>query len=220
MPDLLTSAGRMRAYAYAMVIEHNAVNLLRQNFHAIDQQAYRSSQPTPGQIRARAKKLGLRSIVCLRGFPEDSPLKALEEEACEQAGVKLHYFRIFSRNVPTPEIVRGARELLESIQYPAMFHCKSGADRVGLFSTFYRHFIAGVPIESCEMLKFWPYGHIDGAKTGILDHFLECYVKYHRTHPVDFLTWVTEIMDAEAIKKSYRPSPWQNFLVDKVLNRE
>ena len=55
-------------------------------------------------------------------------------------------FTITSREVPSRERVLGARDLFASIEYPALMHCKSGADRAGIMSVFYAHFRLGLPI--------------------------------------------------------------------------
>lgn len=219
MMELNSMQGRLAAYLKAMVIEHNAVNLLRENFHQISPQAYRSSQPTPGQIHKRAKEYGIKTVVCLRGFGKNSALEALEREACEKEGVKFILFRAFSRAVPKTEMVRDAIELFETIEYPVMFHCKSGSDRVGLMSTLYLHLHEGIPLDQTDQLKFWPYGHIKGAKTGILDHFFECYLKASEDREIGLLEWMESEMDREEIKKSFQPSWFSNLLVDHILNR-
>lgn len=219
--NLNTFFGRVGATLWALFPEHAIVNVFRENFHPLSPRAFRSSQPTPAQIKRRVEKYGIKTVVNCRGFAKDSPLRELEEEACEKAGVKLVHFKIFSRKVPKPEDVRKAKELFDSIKYPVMFHCKSGSDRVGLMSTLFLHLKEGQPVEEIDQLKFWPYGHLKGARTGILDHFLECFTTYHKEHPeADLLQWAETAMDREQVKASFKLNPFTNFLVDKVLHRE
>ena len=55
----------------------------------------------------------------------------LEQEACDRYGVKQVYFVVWSREAPSREQVLGAKALFDELEYPAMMHCKSGADRAG-----------------------------------------------------------------------------------------
>ncbi len=42
-------------------------------------------------------------------------------------------------------MMRDARALFDRIEYPALFHCKSGADRVGLMAALYLFFKEASP---------------------------------------------------------------------------
>ena len=49
----------------------------------------------------------------------------------------------------------GAKRLFDEIEYPAMMHCKSGADRAGVMSVLYMHFRQKKPIsEALRQLDF------------------------------------------------------------------
>lgn len=219
--NIKTFRGRLGAYAWSMVVEHNIVNVFRDNFYQISPNAYRSSQPTPYQVIRRAKKYGIKTIVNVRGFPKNSPLHDLEQEACDKAGITLKHYKIYSRTIPRLEELKTLHALLNEIEYPVMFHCKSGADRVGIVSTLYLHWKEGIPLEETNMLKFWPYGHIKGAKTGILDYFIETFLTYKKEHPdAELLWWAENVMERESLRDSFKPEGFSTFIVDKVLNRE
>ena len=70
------------------------------------------------------------------------------------------------------------KRLIEDFETPALAHCKSGADRAGMFAVLYCHFRLGQPIEEAKAQLHWTYGHFRSAKTGILDHFFESYLRY------------------------------------------
>ena len=91
-------------------------------------------------------------------------------------------FRVYSRDTHTPEKIRGAKELFESIEYPAVMHCKSGADRTGIMGVLYRHFHMGDSIEKAmEQLEF-KYLHVKQGKTGMLDFFFKDYLTLSLIH--------------------------------------
>lgn len=204
-----------------MTVEHNFINLLRQNFHRVDEKTFRSSQPTPGQIEERVRRYGIKTVLNLRGFAKNSPLLELEQEACDRAGVKLKHFKITSRSIPTAEKLREAKALFEELEYPLMLHCKAGADRAGLMSSLYLHFHKGVPVEELDQLRLWPYGHIKDAKTGLLDLFFDSYIEYRkRGGEKDIISWLEEDVDRAQLAASFKPSLFTNILVEKILNRE
>jgi len=211
---------KIKNYLYAFFVERNYVNILYPNFHRLSENAYRSSQPTMSQLRNRVKRYGIKTVINLRGYSANSPLRRMEEEECESLGVKLHYFRLHSRGIPDPEQVRGAKELLESIEYPALFHCESGADRVGIMSSFYQHFIKKVPISELRELKFWPYGHIKYSNTGMIDFYFQSYLEYAKNQDISLLEWTENVMDKKELESSFKPYRFFDFLVDKIFRRE
>lgn len=217
----MTASISFKDYLHAMLAEHNIVSLFRLNFHAVDDNAYRSAQPTPGQIKKMARRYGIKTIVNLRGDRNNSPLQRLEQQACNKAGIRLVNFdQVFSRDIPRPEELQALKDILESIQYPALFHCTSGSDRAGLISTLYLHWVRQQPMDSIQQLKFWPYGHIKYAKTGILDYFIDEYIAYNRHTPIAFSDWINNVMDRMQLKNSFKTLSLANFLVDKILRRE
>src|SRR5690606_15612806 len=100
-----------------------------------------------------------------------------EQEACRRYGIELVNYKVRSRAAPSRAEVKGALELFDSIQYPMLMHCKSGADRAGLMSVLYRHLKEGVPLAEAKQELSWRFGHIRQADTGILDYFFERYLQ-------------------------------------------
>ena len=61
----------------------------------------------------------------------------LENEACKKYNIKLIDFRARSRAAPEKDMIFKAEKLFKSIKYPALIHCKSGADRAGIMCALY-----------------------------------------------------------------------------------
>ena len=122
--DLSTEQGRRRARYELTWGDHGFLRVWFQNLHQISDEMWRANQPSPEQIREHARERGIKTIINLRG---ESPkgYYLLEKEACEANGIDLVDFQMFSRDTPTPEKVHGARDLFETIKYPALMHCKS-----------------------------------------------------------------------------------------------
>ena len=216
--DLATSAGRFRAETDLMWTDHGFLRAIYQNFHWIDGQMARANQPAPKQI-ARYAAMGFKTIINLRG-EKDSGYYALEREACARHGLALVDAPMGSREPPPKARVHRAQEIFETIAYPALMHCKSGADRAGLMAALYLHFHKGAPIAETLGQLSLRYLHVRAGKTGMLDFFLESYLAYAETAPIDFLRWVDEVYDPAEMRARFRSSWWGNVLVDRVLQRE
>ena len=102
----------------------------------------------------------------------------LEQEACDRYGVKQVRFVVTALEAPSREQVLGAKRLFDEIEYPAMMHCKSGADRAGMMSALYMHFRLKKPIsEAMSQLDFLKFGHVRFLPEGVLDYCFEKYLK-------------------------------------------
>ncbi|HZT47336.1 MAG TPA: sulfur transferase domain-containing protein [Hyphomicrobiaceae bacterium] len=201
-----------------LFVDHGIFRVIYPNRHRLGRRAWRSAQPTPHQIRALARR-GLRTIVNLRGERVCGSYW-LEQATCERKGIKLVNFSVKSRAAPTREEVRAAVELFDSIEYPALLHCKSGADRAGLMSVLFCYFKEGMPLEQAKRQLSLRYGHFRQAHTGILDYFFERYLEDNARRPMPFLEWVDKVYDPVELKRTFRSKGWANRLVDSVLRRE
>lgn len=217
--DVTKPGSRLLAYLHFWWNDHAYLRLSFQNAHWISEELVRTNQPWPFQLEAW-KARGVRTIINLRGDNDES-FHALEREACERYGLKLVHFVVGSREVPSRETVLGARELFESIEYPAVMHCKSGADRAGIMSVLYAHYRLGQPIrEAAKQLSF-RYMHVRHALTGVLDYVFERYLTEAEPEGISFTDWVkSDAYDPAAIKADFRSSWWGTLLIDKIFRRE
>lgn len=219
--DLRSRWGRMVAWLYAMLVEHNFTNLVRYNFHRISDGAYRSSQPTMWQLRRTVKKYGIKTILNLKGANPRSAYWAFEKEQCAKLGVRLVDVKIFSRSIPTAERIREARDLFESIEYPIWMHCKAGADRTGIYATLFQYFHLHIPIGDTNQLRLWPFGHIRHSEAGKIDHYLERYLAYQKVNSeVGLLEWAENIADRDKLEREYKAGGLASFINDVLLRRE
>ncbi|MBW0150137.1 MAG: protein tyrosine phosphatase [Phenylobacterium sp.] len=217
--DLSTPEGRKRARRDYMWNDHAFLRLRFQNAHWISEELVRTNQPSPEQL-AGWKARGIKTIINLRGG-FDGSFYVLEKEACEQLGLKLVDFTITSREVPSRARVLGARDLFQSIEYPALMHCKSGADRAGIMSVFYMHFRKGKPIaEALDQLHL-RYLHMKAGKTGVLDYVFERYLAEGEPAGLSFVEWVeSPAYQPDAMKADFRSQWWGNFFTERLLKRE
>ncbi len=216
--ELATRRGRLRAWIDLMLVDHGFLRVLWTNRNRVATHLYRSNQPLPFRVALLARR-GIRTIVNLRGH-NDSGWYLLEAEACNKHGIALVDFPVKSRDTPAKETIHAAKRLFETIAYPALMHCKSGADRAGLMGALYRLLHENRPLpEALEQLH-WRYGHIKQAKVGMIDFFFEQYRRHNETAPMAFLDWVDRVYDPAAVKASFMSQWWANLVVDKIMRRE
>lgn len=201
-----------------LFVDHGLFRYFYVNQHRLAPDAWRAAQPAPWHIR-RFKRQGIRTIVNLRG-ERFCGAYFLETDACAKEGIKLVNFAIRSRAAPSREELRAARDLIQSIEYPALFHCKSGADRAGLMGVLFRHVRLGEPIDTAIRELSLKYGHFRRADTGILDYFFERYIADNAKEPMPFFDWVETVYDPDELKRSFHASGWANRLVNGILKRE
>lgn len=217
--DMTTPGGRIKTYVDYLWNDHAYLRLGFQNAHWISDELVRTNQPWPHQLAAWKAK-GIKTIVNLRGG-FDASFHALEKDACARFGLTMVDFTITSREVPIRERVLGAKRLYETIAYPALIHCKSGADRAGIMSVFYMHFRKGLPIrEALDQLSL-KYLHVKQGKTGVLDYVFERYLTQGEPAGMSFLEWVESPMyDPAGMKADFRAGMLGALLTEKLLRRE
>lgn len=205
-------------YVDLHLIDHGIFRLIYPNRHHLSPVAWRSSQPAPHEIRRLARR-GLKTVVNLRG-DRDCGSYRLERAACAKAGVRMIDFSVKSREAPSRETLHAAKKLFETVEYPMLMHCKSGADRAGLMSTLFMIFKGGRPVAEAKRQLSLRFGHIRQADTGILDAVFDAYLKHSSAHPISFLEWVDRHYDPVGLSKAFKATSSANLLVNKIIRRE
>jgi protein tyrosine/serine phosphatase len=221
--DLSTRFGRLKAWLDMHLVDHGFVRTVYNNFHALGAGMFRLSQPSPVQLERYRDRFGIKTVVNLRGSHGYGSY-AMEEEACRTLGLALVDHKLYSRRAPTVEELDATQALFESIAYPALMHCKSGADRAGLGSVLYKHFRLGVPMAEAARELDWRYGHFRIGKTAILDYFFQRYLEDNAKAPIAFMDWVHTRYDRKALTEDFKRLRKENglgdWILDKVLRRE
>ena len=217
--DLSVLAGRRRAERELILGDHGFLRETFQNLHQISPEMWRSNQPNPRQIGAHRAERGIRTIINLRG-PSTRGYYLLEKEACQANGIKLVDFQVYSRDTPTVETVLAARDMFDSIAYPALMHCKSGADRAGLMSALYMMFRQGQPVKAAKTQLSKRYLHLREGKTGLLDAFFEAYLDADAKTGLGFEDWLVNSYDPIGLKQAFLAGRASKLNLDTLLRRE
>lgn len=216
--DLNTTEGRKQANKELVWGDHGFLRVWFNNQHHIGGEMYRANQPSPKRI-AKLAKDGVKTILNLRG-ESDKGYYALEKEACAAHGITLVDLRMYSRDTPKKAKIHALKAAFETMEYPVMMHCKSGADRTGITGVLYRHFHMGVPIEEAvEQLKF-KYLHVKAGKTGMLDFFFDDYITYAKDHDLSFIDWIDQVYDPADVKARFMSGWIGNTISEKIMRRE
>lgn len=215
----ITRAGqRLSAWLNMLFVDHGIFRVVYLNKHRVTADLWRAAQPAPHQIHTMATE-GVRTIVNLRGGREFGSWP-LEREACEETGIALIELVARSREAPSLAMVEETARLFDTIAYPALIHCKSGADRAGFVAALYLILREGRSATEALGQLSSRYGHWRWSKTGILDAFLEKYRDEGETKGLSLLDWMRSEYDPVALTRDFRPHALSNFVVDRLLRRE
>lgn len=200
--DISTPAARRAAWWHFQLLDHAFLRALWTNFDQVAEGVYRSNQPSPARLE-RYRDKGIRSVVNLRGFGQNSPL-LFEREACERLGLEMISIDGFSaRRLPGVAAIRNLERVFHTAPRPFVMHCKSGSDRAGLASALYLLLVEGRSAAEAARQLSWRYIHLTRADTGVLDHMIRVYAHEGEARGIGFSDWLDTGYDPEAIHASF-----------------
>lgn len=209
---------RVRAWLDLLFVDHGILRLVHLNAHKVTATFWRSAQPSPRDVAQMAKS-GLKTIINLRGGRSHGAWQ-LERDAAERHGVTIVDFILRSREAPDRETLLQLPEFFASLAYPALAHCKSGADRAGLFAALYLLVVEKADVASALRELSLLKGHFRYAQTGILDAFLEAYRDTGEARGKGFMEWVRDDYDPATLQATFRPRRVSSLIADRILRRE
>jgi protein tyrosine/serine phosphatase len=216
--DLSTPAGRAVAWVDSLFIDHAVFRLAWSNVAAVAPgRLYRSNHPTPRRLLRLTRRLGLRTVINLRGQTR-SGSDALSREAAAQLGLDFIDMALESRGAPQRDRILRLHEIYRTMRAPALIHCKSGADRAGLAAGLYILFEGGSAADAMRQLSL-RFGHIRQARTGILDAFFLHWQREGEGRK-PFLDWVMQDYDEMAMRRDFHANGLASFVNDWVLAHE
>jgi protein tyrosine/serine phosphatase len=220
--DLSTRNGRLKAYGDMLWNDHAYLRLGFQNAHWIGPELVRTNQPWPHQLKYWRDRHGVTTVINLRGGGYETGFYVLERDACARLGLNLVNFAVASREAPSAAQVLGAKAIFDTAAYPALMHCKSGADRAGLMSVLYAHFRLGLPLRQAVQDELGLRTlHVKHGKTGVLDYFFERYFQDAEPQGLSLVDWVQSPgYDPKQIRADFNASWWGTAVTERLLRRE
>lgn len=214
--SLLQKVGDLLHLAF---VDHGFLRALYDNRFRLAGDLYRINQPSPGRLAFYKRRLGIKTVVNLRGQNDQLGWYRLEEQACQALGLVLVNTQVYSRGLVDKVRLLELRDIIQTIELPAVVHCKSGADRAGFFSVLYRHYRLGEPIEVAVKELALKYGHSKSAKTGVLDYFFETFVT-NRGRRQSFTDWSVSGFNRDLVQSQFTPNSFTGWVIDRLLRRE
>jgi protein tyrosine/serine phosphatase len=216
--DLATPAGRRNAWLDALFVDHAFLRILWTNFATVEPGVlYRSNHPTPGNLAAFTRKVGLKTLINLRGETKNGS-DALSREMAKRLKMDFYDMALESRGAPHRDRILRLAGIYNTMRKPALIHCKSGADRAGVAAGLFVLISGGTAAQAMRQMSL-RYGHIRQSKTGILDMFFELYARDGEGKK-PFLDWVRDDYDENTLRASYKAGSIAGFINDKLLARE
>ena len=176
---------------------------------------YRSGQPRRSHLK-QIEAAGIRTIINLRGL---HPFPGQERwgQSCSQAGFTYIELPALSRGAPQAWMIERLLEAYDRANYPALIHCKAGADRTGFAAALYMHYHEGQDIAAAAADQLaLKYGHFNIGKTGVLDFFFETFAA--QTEVVEFDQWWRHY-DHDALQAEFERSSRSRLRLDRLLLR-
>jgi protein tyrosine/serine phosphatase len=202
----------------SLIGDHAVLRLAWHNLSVVvPGKLYRSNHPTPARLGRWKRRLGLRTIVNLRGEKPNGST-ALTLAAAARLGLD-HVFMAFeSRGAPHRDRILKFHDIYRHMRTPALIHCKSGADRAGLAAGLAILFEGGTAAEAARQLSL-RHLHFSSSGTGILDAFFRLYAA-EAEGKKPFLDWVREDYHEDHLRRAFAPSRLGRLLNDRILARE
>jgi protein tyrosine/serine phosphatase len=216
--DLASLRGRLLAWLDCLLIDHGIFRLVWSNFATVAPgRLYRCNHPPPFRLAALTRRLGLRTVINLRGQTGNGS-DALSREMAARLGLAFIDAPMQSGRAPRRDEILSLHAIYRGMQEPALIHCKSGADRAGLAASLFVLFAGGDVTEAQRQLAL-RFGHFAWSRAGVLDAFLRRYQQDAEGHK-PFLEWVEQDYDPASLAPQARPSRLVDFLHGRVLGRE
>jgi protein tyrosine/serine phosphatase len=216
--SLATQAGRRNAWIDALFVDHAILRILWTNFAVVEPgKLYRSNHPTPGNLAAFTRKVGLKTVINLRGQAKNGS-DALSRDTAARLGLDFYDMAFESRGAPHRDRILRLAGIFATMRAPALVHCKSGADRAGLAAGLFILINGGTTKDAMRQLSL-RFGHIKQSKTGILDAFFLTYAREGEGKK-PFLDWVRDDYDETALRAAFQAGALAGFINDHLLARE
>ncbi|MBI5203664.1 MAG: tyrosine-protein phosphatase [Nitrospirae bacterium] len=105
------------------------------NLHKINDNLYRSAQPTEEGMK-NLEKMGIKTIINLRAFHSD-------KDKLKGTALLNNALSVKTWHIEDEDVIRVLKIISEKENSPFLIHCQHGADRTGAMSAMYRIVVQG-----------------------------------------------------------------------------
>lgn len=115
---------------------------------------YRSAQLSDDRLSETIERLGIRTVLNLRGETPDEDWWREEVAVCERLGVAHHDEHWSAMRPPDPASLERVVALLETAEQPILVHCKAGMHRAATMAAIWRLMRGDRPAEARQEFGF------------------------------------------------------------------
>jgi protein tyrosine/serine phosphatase len=172
--------------------------LVGPNFHTvIPGAAYRAAQPSAAGLERLIRRLGVRTVVNLRGCCDPLPWYLEQCRVTNRLNVSQEDLGFSASRLPSTVTMRQLIDVLDRSEYPILFHCHKGADRSGMASAIVLLLRTDTPLAEARKQLGPRYGHLPIGRTQNIDRFFDLYEEWLAARgvphtPEVFRHWATE----------------------------
>ncbi len=185
--DTGSDVTRWQGRVFAELVDHGVLRHWWRNEGRIADGLYRSNHPNARAL-AMWKARGIRDVISLR--PQRGAVHAFEAATCEALGLRLRNAALTAREAPRVAGLVALLDALDTLQLPALIHCKSGADRTGLVAAIWAIHVDGRPVAEARKGLSLRYWHVKWSHTGVLDRFLDAYAARLAQGDITLREWI------------------------------
>ncbi len=162
--------------AFLLWVWQSSIVRLSKNFHEVDPgKFYRSAQLSPTELDEVVKKYGIKTVISLRGAPENSYWVPKQKEILAKDGVKFFWFGWTTDFFPDNDDLKGYLMTLKTAEYPILVHCRTGADRTGeavaMYAIDFMHQSKEEAIDKHMNFNYWHVPMFHPAKTEFIKRY-------------------------------------------------
>lgn len=194
--DVDSELGVWQGRLFAAFNDHGLLRRHWRNAGQIAPGVYRANHPDAKAL-AEWKARGVVEVISLR--PAKGAVHFFEAQTCAELGLRLRTVAFQARAAPRRERLLDLLDVFETLERPALIHCKSGADRTGLAAALWAIHVEGRPVAEARRALGLRHLHLSWSKTGVLDRVLDAYEARLERGPVPLRTWIEQEYDREAI---------------------
>jgi protein tyrosine phosphatase (PTP) superfamily phosphohydrolase (DUF442 family) len=158
---------------------HFGYVLLGSNFRTVlPGQVYRCGQPSPARLERTIRRLGIRTVVNLRGCCLELPWYQAQCQVVHRLGVSQEDLNVSAGRLPAAQAIRQLIEVLDRAEYPILLHCHQGADRTGMAAVLVVLLRTGAGLAEARRHLGPSSGHLPLGRTRHIDQFFDLYEEW------------------------------------------
>lgn len=147
---------------FLLFLWRTSIFRISKNFYEIDPgKFYRSAQLSPSELEDVIKKYGIKTVISLRGAPDDSYWVPGQVRVLKENHVDFYPLWWTIDFFPQNQEIKKYAQLLETAPRPILVHCRTGADRTGEATALYAiDFMGQSATEAIDNYLNFKYWHV------------------------------------------------------------